>query len=148
MEQVRTASSTWSGDLLTGSGVVDSVSSGSFAHLPVSWAARTEGHGGKTSPEELLAAAHAACFSMALSNGLAKNGTVATRLDITCAVTFEKGAAGWKVAQSALTVTGLVPGIDQATFAELADAAKDGCPISGAMKGNVALTVKATLAAA
>ncbi|HEX7472762.1 MAG TPA: OsmC family peroxiredoxin [Candidatus Limnocylindrales bacterium] len=148
MQQVRTASSTWSGDLLSGSGVVSSVSSGSFAGLPVSWAARTEGHGGMTSPEELLAAAHAACFSMAFSNGLAKNGTVATRLDITCAVTFEKGDAGWKVAQSALTVTGVVPGIDQATFAELADAAKDGCPISGALKGNVALTVKATLGAA
>ena len=148
MHQIRTASSTWSGDLLTGSGVVNSVSSGSFAGLPVSWAARTEDHSGKTSPEELLAAAHAACFSMALSNGLAKNGTVATRLDITCAVTFEKVEAGWKVAQSALTVTGVVPGIDQATFAKLADAAKDGCPISGALKGNVALSVNATLTAA
>jgi len=148
MHQIRTASSTWSGDLLTGSGVVNSVSSGSFAGLPVSWAARTEDHSGKTSPEELLAAAHAACFSMALSNGLAKNGTVATRLDITCAITFEKGEAGWKVAQSALTVTGVVPGIDQATFAKLADAAKDGCPISGALKGNVALSVNATLTAA
>ncbi len=148
MEQVRTASATWSGDLLTGSGMVTYVTSGSIARLPVSWAARTEGHGGKTSPEELLAAAHAACFSMAFSNGLAKNGTVATRLDVTCAVMFEKGDTGWKVAQSALTVTGVVPGIDQAKFAELADAAKEGCPISGALKGNVALSVTATLAAA
>ena len=148
MHQIRTASSTWSGDLLTGSGMITGVTSGSFAGLPVSWAARTEDHSGKTSPEELLAAAHAACFSMALSNGLAKNGTVATRLDITCAITFEKGEAGWKVAQSALTVTGVVPGIDQATFAKLADAAKDGCPISGALKGNVALSVNATLTAA
>lgn len=147
MQQVRTASSTWSGDLLTGSGMITYVTSGSIARLPVSWAARTESHDGKTSPEELLAAAHAACFSMAFSNGLAKNGTVATRLDVTCAVTFEKGEAGWKVAQSALTVTGVVPGIDQGKFAELADAAKDGCPISGALKGNVALSVKATLAA-
>ena len=148
MKQVRTASSTWSGDLLTGSGMVTYVTSGSIARLPVSWAARTEDHGGKTSPEELLAAAHAACFSMAFSNGLAKNGTVATRLDVTCAVTFEKGEAGWKVAHSDLTVTGVVPGIDQAKFAELADAAKEGCPISGALKGNVALSVKATLASA
>jgi lipoyl-dependent peroxiredoxin len=148
MQQVRTASTTWNGDLLTGSGLITYVTSGSFARLPVSWAARTEGHDGKTSPEELLAAAHSACFSMAFSSGLAKNGTVATRLDVTCAVTFEKGEAGWKVAQSALTVTGVVPGIDQAKFAELAEAAKDGCPISGALKGNVVLTVKATLAAA
>jgi osmotically inducible protein OsmC len=148
MKQVRTASSTWSGDLLTGSGMITYVTSGSIARLPVSWAARTEDHGGKTSPEELLAAAHAACFSMAFSNGLAKNGTVATRLDVTCAVTFEKGDAGWKVAKSDLTVTGVVPGIDQAKFTELADAAKEGCPISGALKGNVALSIKATLAAA
>jgi osmotically inducible protein OsmC len=148
MQQIRTASATWNGDLLTGSGMITYVTSGSIARLPVSWAARTENHDGRTSPEELLAAAHAACFSMAFSNGLAKNGTVATRLDVTCAVTFEKGEAGWKVAGSALTVTGLVPGIDQATFARLADAAKDGCPISGALKDNVALSVKATLAAA
>ena len=148
MAVVRTASSTWSGDLLTGSGMITYVSSGSFARLPVSWAARTEEHNGKTSPEELLAAAHAACFSMAFSSRLAKNGTVATRLDITCAITFDKRESGWAVAQSALTVTGVVPGIDQATFAALADDAKENCPISVALKGNVALSVTATLAAA
>ena len=109
MHQIRTASSTWSGDLLTGSGMITGVTSGSFAGLPVSWAARTEDHGGKTSPEELLAAAHAACFSMAFSNGLAKNGTVATRLDITCAVTFEKVEAGWKVIQPLLDVWKALP---------------------------------------
>ena len=148
MAVVRTASSTWSGDLLTGSGMITYVSSGSIARLPVSWAARTEGHGGKTSPEELLAAAHASCFSMALSVRLARNGTTATRLDIRCEVTFDKQESGWKVSQSALTVTGVVPGIDQATFAALADDAKENCPISVALKGNVALSVTASLAAA
>jgi lipoyl-dependent peroxiredoxin len=146
MQQVRTASSTWSGDLLAGSGTITNVTSGSIAGLPVSWAARTEDHGGKTSPEELLAAAHASCFSMAFASRLAKNGTVATRLDITCVITFDKREAGWKVAESAITVTGVVPGIDQATFATIADDAKENCPISVALKGNVDLTVKATLA--
>ena len=148
MSAVRTASSTWSGDLASGSGIINGVSSGSFTNLPVSWAARTEGHGGKTSPEELLAAAHAACFSMAFSVRLGNNGTPATRLDVTAAVTFDKLEAGWKVTESALTVSGVVPGIDQATFAALADDAKENCPISVALRGNVALSVKATLAAA
>jgi osmotically inducible protein OsmC len=145
MSAVRTASSTWSGDLVSGSGMITYVSSGAIARLPVSWAARTERHDGKTSPEELVAAAHASCFSMAFSARLAKNGTTATRLDVTCAVTFDKLEAGWKVTESALTVTGVVPGIDQATFAALADDAKENCPISVALKGNVALSVKATL---
>jgi len=144
----RTASSTWSGDLVSGSGMITYVSSGAFARLPVSWAARTERHDGKTSPEELVAAAHASCFSMSFSGRLAKNGTVATRLDVTCEVTFDKLEAGWKVTKSALKVTGVVPGIDAATFARLADDAKENCPISTALKGNVALSVEATLAEA
>jgi osmotically inducible protein OsmC len=148
MSAVRTASSTWSGDLLTGSGMITYVTSGSIARLPVSWAARTENHGGKTSPEELVAAAHASCFSMAFSARLAKNGTTATRLDVTCAVTFDKVGDGWKVTESALTVTGVVPGIDAKTFTSLAEDAKENCPISVALKGNVALSVKATLASA
>jgi osmotically inducible protein OsmC len=146
MSAIRTASSTWSGDLVHGSGMITYVSSGSIARLPVSWSARTETHDGKTSPEELLAAAHAACFSMAFSGRLATNGTVATRLDVTCAVTFDKLETGWKVTQSALKVTGVVPGIDAATFATIAEAAKDNCPMSQALKGNVALSVEATLA--
>lgn len=146
MQQVRTASSTWDGDLLTGSGMITYVTSGSIARLPVSWAARTEGHDGKTSPEELVAAAHASCFSMAFASRLAKNGTTATRLDITCAVTFDKLDDGWKLTRSALKVSGIVPGIDGPTFARIADDAKENCPISIALKGNVELTVEATLA--
>jgi lipoyl-dependent peroxiredoxin len=146
MEAIRQASAVWEGDLLSGSGMVTYVSSGAYARLPVSWAARTEEANGKTSPEELLASAHASCFCMAFSNGLAKNGTPPTRLDATATVTFEKGDAGWSVKSSAITVSGIVSGIDAAKFAELAEGAKDGCPISRALKGNVELSVEATLA--
>ena len=140
-----TADVTWSGTLVAGAGAIDYVGSGAFSRQPISWAARTEDHNGKTSPEELLAAAHASCFAMALSSGLAKNNTPATSLSIRAAVTFDKTDSGWGIASSALTVHGDVPGLDQAKFAELADAAKEGCPVSRALKGNVALSVVATL---
>ena len=141
----RFAETTWIGDLVSGSGSINYVSSGSLTRLPVTWASRTEEHNGRTSPEELIAAAHAACFSMSFSGKLAKNGTPATKLDIKCVVSFDKGDAGWGISKSELAVRGTVPGIDQAKFAELADAAKDGCPVSQALKGNVALSVEATL---
>jgi osmotically inducible protein OsmC len=146
MDQTRRASVTWSGTLLDGSGTIEQVGSGAFGPLPVSWPARTEGSGGKTSPEELLAAAHAACFSMSLSGRLTRNGTPPDRLEVTAEVTFEKREAGWAVASSALSVLGTVPGVDLETFRSLAEGAKDGCPISGALKGNVALSVDARLA--
>jgi lipoyl-dependent peroxiredoxin len=146
MAATRRAEATWSGDLMTGSGAVSAVSSSVFSDLPVTWAARTEAPGGMTSPEELLAAAHAACFSMAFSNGLAKAGTPPTSLEVSAEVTFEKVEAGWKVASSALTVRGVVPGISAEDFRAAAETARDGCPISGALKGNVALSVEATLA--
>ena len=145
MGTTRFAETTWSGDLVSGSGSINYVSSGSLTRLPVTWASRTEEHNGRTSPEELIAAAHAACFSMAFSGKLARNGTPATKLDIKCVVSFDKGDAGWGISKSELAVRGTVPGIDQAKFAELADAAKDGCPVSQALKGNVALSVEATL---
>ena len=146
MAAVRTAEVSWSGDLATGSGTILYVSSGAITRLPVSWAARTEGHGGKTSPEELLAAAHASCFSMALSARLGKNGTPPENLQVTARVTFDNpGGAGWKVASSALAVRGRIPGIDEAKFRELAEDAKENCPISVALKGNVELSVEATL---
>lgn len=145
MAAVRHAEVVWNGDLTSGSGMITYVSSGAFTRLPVSWASRTEAHDGRTSPEELLAAAHAACFSMALSAGLARAGTPPTRLDVKAVVTFDKGDAGWKVASSALQVRGVVPGATAESFKAAAEAAKDGCPISGALKGNVALSVEATL---
>jgi osmotically inducible protein OsmC len=141
----RRAEATWSGDLFSGSGTVRAASTGLFTDLPVSWASRTEEPGGRTSPEELLAAAHAACYSMALSNGLAKAGQAPERLDVGAEVTFEKQDAGWSVTRSALTVRGRVPGMDAETFRQAAEAARDGCPISRALAGNVELSVEATL---
>jgi len=146
MAEQRHALVTWSGDLLSGAGTIDYVSSGVFSRMPVSWAARTGPHNGKTSPEELLAAAHASCFSMAFSARLAKNGTPATKLSIKAEVSFDNASGGWKVTTSHLVVRGDVPGIDAATFATIAEDAKDNCPISIALKGNVDLTVEATLA--
>jgi len=109
----------------------------------VSWAARAEDdHGGKTSPEELIAAAHAACFAMALSSGLAKDGHPPDRLEIAATVTFVPGTG---ITKSALTVIGSVPGIDEAAFEQAAQAAKEGCPVSSALKGNVELTLDARL---
>ena len=147
MAVLRRAAVIWHGNLTDGSGTITEVTSGAFGGLPVSWAARTEEANGKTSPEELLAAAHAACFSMAFSSRLAKNNTPAQRLDVSATVTFAKSDAGWGVASSVLAVSGVVPGIDAGTYRSLAEAAKDGCPISGALKGNVAISVEATLAA-
>jgi lipoyl-dependent peroxiredoxin len=141
MAAVRRAEATWEGDLLSGSGHVKSATSGAFGELPVTWAARTESSEGKTSPEELLAAAHAACFSMAFSNILAKAGTPPERLNVSAEVTFDKVGDGWKVVSSALRVEGRVPGSDETSFREAAEKARDGCPISGALKGNVELTV-------
>jgi lipoyl-dependent peroxiredoxin len=145
MAITRSAQVTWSGDLLSGNGTIDYVSSGAFSRQPVTWASRTEEHNGKTSPEELVASAHAACYSMAFSAGLARNGTPPTRLDVKAVVTFDKTDAGWRITRSDLWVRGTVEGIDEAKFVELANAAKDGCPISQALKGNVELAVDAAL---
>jgi osmotically inducible protein OsmC len=145
MTETRFASVVWNGGLTDGSGMITYLSSGVVSRLPISWASRTSAHDGKTSPEELLAAAHASCFSMALSSRLAKNGTAATQLDVKAEVAFEQGDSGWKVASSTLTVRGDVPGIDEARFRELAEDAKDNCPISQAIKGNVELRVDASL---
>jgi osmotically inducible protein OsmC len=147
MAAIRRADAHWQGDLLTGSGTVSAGTSGVFTDLPVTWASRTEEPDGRTSPEELVAAAHAACFQMAFSNGLAKTGHPAERLDVSATVTFDETDAGWSVVSSALTVRGRVPGIDAEGFRAAADAAKDDCPISRALKGNVALSVEATLEA-
>jgi osmotically inducible protein OsmC len=147
MAEVRTASTVWTGDLASGSGMITYVGSGVFSRLPITWASRTEAHNGKTSPEELLAAAHASCFSMALASRLGKNGTPADRMDVTAKVTFDKTDAGWGIARSDLTVTVKAAGLDAAKLAELAEDAKDKCPVSRALAGNVAVSVTATLTA-
>lgn len=145
MTAIRRAEAAWDGDLLTGRGTVTAVSSGAFRDLPVSWAARTEAPEGRTSPEELIAAAHAACFEMALSGALARGGTPPEHLDVSATVTFDKTDAGWRVVSSALAVRGRVPGIDADGFRAAAEATRDGCPVSQALKGNVALSVEAVL---
>lgn len=130
---------------MEGNGVVSATTSGTFNDLSVSWKARTEEPGGSTSPEELVAAAHASCFSMALSAGLSGDGTPPTKLEVDATVTFNNVGGGWKVTSSALKVSGNVPGLDAAGFQSAAEAAKDGCPISQMMTGNVSLSVEATL---
>ncbi|MDO8689399.1 MAG: OsmC family peroxiredoxin [Dehalococcoidia bacterium] len=145
MAAVRQAEAIWRGDLMSGSGVVSAGSSHVFEQLPVSWAARTEDAGGRTSPEELIAAAHASCFAMALSAGLGRAGVKPERLEVSAKVTFDNAGGNWKVVSSALTVRGLVPGMDAAAFSRAAGDAKDNCPVSQALKGNVGLSVEATL---
>ncbi len=147
MPAVRRADVVWEGDLASGSGTVSASSSGAFHDLPVTWAARTENPDGKTSPEELVAAAHAACYSMAFSAGLGRAGHAPTKLDVSAEVTFDRVDGGWRVKSSHLVVRGHVPGMDADAFRQAAEAAKDGCPISQALKGNVELSVDATLVA-
>jgi osmotically inducible protein OsmC len=139
----RTANVTWNGSLLEGSGRIERVGSGSFGPLDVTWASRTEEPGGRTSPEELIAAAHAACFSMALSGGLAKAGSPPERLETSATVTFVPGTG---ITKSALTVRGTVPGMDEAAFREAAEAAKEGCPVSQALAAVPEITLDASLA--
>lgn len=145
MAATREARAVWNGDLLSGTGAVSAVSSAKFTDLPVSWSARTEAPGGKSSPEELLAAAHASCFAMAFSAGLSRGGNKPNRLEVRSRVTFDKVGDSWTVVSSELEVSGDVPGIDPAAFTRAAEDAKDNCPISRALKGNVKLSVRATL---
>lgn len=143
MAAVRTATVTWNGDLASGEGSV-TAGSGVFTDIPVSWPSRIEPQG-PTSPEELLAAAHAACYAMAFSGGLARRGTPPEHLHVEAEVTFDKVGDGWGVTSSRLTVLGHVDGISHEDFAAAAQDAKDGCPISSALKGNLEITVDATL---
>jgi lipoyl-dependent peroxiredoxin len=140
----RRADVTWNGSLLEGHGTIRSTTSGALPELGVSWAARSEDEtGGKTSPEELIAAAHAACFSMALSAGLAKAGTPPEELQTSATVTFQPGEGITKIA---LTVAGRVPGIDAAAFEEAAQGAKQNCPVSKALAAVPEITLDARLA--
>lgn len=139
----RTANVTWSGSLLDGAGTIESVESGAFGPLEVTWASRAEEPDGRTSPEELIAAAHAACFSMALSHGLAQAGSPPQRLETSATVTFVPGTGITKIA---LSVRGSVPRLDEAAFLEKAREAKETCPVSKALAAVPEITVDATLA--
>jgi lipoyl-dependent peroxiredoxin len=142
MAAERRADVVWKGSLLEGSGTVTRTGSGALPELPVTWGSRTESSEGRTSPEELIAAAHAACFSMALSHALAQAGNAPERLETSATVTFVPGTG---ITKAALTVKGRVPGIDEGAFREAAEDAKVNCPVSGALKGNVELEVDAQL---
>ncbi|HEU5263944.1 MAG TPA: OsmC family peroxiredoxin [Gaiellaceae bacterium] len=139
----RTANVTWSGSLTEGDGTIESVGSGAFGPLDVTWASRAEDSNGLTSPEELIAAAHAACFSMALSHGLANAGTPPDRLETSATVTFVPGTG---ITKSALAVRGTVPGMDEGAFLEAANAARENCPVSKALAAVPEITLEATLA--
>jgi osmotically inducible protein OsmC len=139
----RTATVTWKGSLMEGEGTIESVGSGAFGPLDVTWASRTEEPGGRTSPEELIAAAHASCFSMALSGALARAGSAPERLETSATVTFVPGTG---ITKSALRVRGSVPGMDEATFVQHAEQAKEGCPVSKALAALPEITLDAALA--
>jgi len=139
----RKAEVVWQGDLMNGSGTIQSVTSGAIGPLDVSWPSRAEEPNGKTSPEELIAAAWAACFAMALSNGLAKAGNPPEKLETSATVTFQPGEG---ITKGALTVRGSVPGMDEDAFRAAADEAKKNCPVSQALAGIPDVTLEASLA--
>jgi lipoyl-dependent peroxiredoxin len=142
MATERHAEVVWQGDLMNGSGTIGVVGSGAFGPLDVSWASRAEEPNGKTSPEELIAAAWSACFAMALSNGLAKGGTPPERLTTSATVTFQPGQG---ITKGALSVRGAVPGLDADGFRAAADDAKRNCPVSKALAGIPDVTLDAAL---
>ena len=138
----RSASAVWHGDLFSGNGTVSATSSGLFTDAGVTWASRTEEPGGKTSPEELIAAAHAACFCMALSNELSSRGHPPAGLEVAATCTFKPGQG---ITTMAITVRADVPGVDEAGFREGLDAAIGSCPVSNALRNNVDIQVDGAL---
>jgi lipoyl-dependent peroxiredoxin len=142
MATERKATVTWRGDLLSGSGQIDEVSSGAISGLAVTWKSRSEEPGGLTSPEELIAAAHATCFSMALSSGLARDDHAPEQLDTSATVTFQPPEGITKIA---LTVDGRVPRIDEEQFQRAAEQAKEDCPVSRALASVPEITLEAHL---
>ncbi len=140
----RRVHATWEGNLSRGKGKITGAS-GAFQDFDVTWASRTERSDGMTSPEELIAAAHASCYSMQLSNELDEAGTPPERLDVDAVATLDDTEAGLKMTSMDLTVRGVVPGVDQSEFEKAAQAAKEGCPVSKALWGNVEITLEAKL---
>jgi osmotically inducible protein OsmC len=139
----RRANVVWNGNLFQGSGTLDLVSSEAVQGLPVTWASRTERPDGKTSPEELIAAAHASCYAMAFSNTLAEQGNEPEELDVSAVCTFDFGQG--KVTSSVLNVRGRVPGLDEEGFKKAAEQGEQNCPVSNALRGNVDIQVNASL---
>jgi lipoyl-dependent peroxiredoxin len=142
----RRADAVWEKDLIHGSGRV-TLASRALPEFPVTWASRTEEPGGKTSPEELLAAAQASCYAMALSATLGRKGTPPTRLNVSAEASFDRVGEGFKVTTMAINVAGKVPGVDQSKFQEIAREAEKGCPIANAIRNNVQISLSARLEA-
>ena len=141
----RNAHATWEGDLRGGSGRFDT-GSGAISGEEVTYASRFEDSGGKTSPEELIAAAHATCLSMALAGGLAKAGHPPTRLETDAVATLDQAEGGFRITSMRLSVRGEVDGIDEDAFRAAAEEAKEGCPVSNALADSIEITLEATLA--
>ncbi|MGI8910234.1 MAG: OsmC family peroxiredoxin [Rubrobacteraceae bacterium] len=140
----RRADVVWRGDLPTGSGSLDLASSGALKGVNISWATRTESPDGDTSPEELIAGAHAGCYAISLSNVLAEGGNEAEQLDVSATCTFDVGSI--KITTVVLDVRGKVPGLDEEGFRSAKEEAEQACPVSNALRGNVDIQVNATLA--
>jgi osmotically inducible protein OsmC len=141
----RVARAVWKGTLLEGRGELTAESSQVMVGVPVTWPARTEEPAGRTSPEELLAAAHATCYSMSLSNVLAKQDTPADTLDVRATCSADKTDAGFRVQSMDLEVIGIVPGLNQSGFEKAAREAEEACPISITLRGNIEIRVRAEL---
>jgi len=140
----RHAAARWSGSLTEGGGTF-TLGTEVLRDAPITWRARTESGEATTSPEELIAAAHASCYAMALSNTLSQNGHTPERLDVTAEVTASLTSEGLKIVRSELSVRGRVPGLDQAAFEDWAQKGEQGCPVSNALRGSLEITVAATL---
>ena len=145
MATKSSAEAVWQGDLPSGRGEV-STRSGVLRDQEITWAARVERTDETTSPEELLAAAHAACFAMAFSHALAQAGEPAERLEVQASLTFDRAGEGYRITAAELSVRGRAAGVDEERFAELAQEAGEGCPVSQALAGNVEIVVDASLA--
>jgi lipoyl-dependent peroxiredoxin len=137
----RNAVIVWDGSLAKGSGTLSS-GSGALANLAVTWASRTEAPGGKTSPEELIAAAHASCFAMALALTLGENDAPPERLEVSAACTLDEVDGAPKITAGDLVVTARVPGLDDSGFERLARRAANLCPVSNALRGNVEISIR------
>ncbi len=146
MAAVRTARSVWTGDIMNGGAQVSAITSGTFTDMDVTLPTRSGESEGNTSPEELMAASHASCYSMALSAGLSRAGTPPDTLDVSASVTFDMVDGTPTVVSSVLTVSGSVPGVSEEEFVAAAEAAKDGCPVSRALAGVEISLASASLA--
>jgi osmotically inducible protein OsmC len=142
---VREAEVVWHGNLARGSGTISAASSGSFVELPFTNASRIADPEGKTSPEELLAAAHAACFGTSFAGELARAGTPPERLAVRCTITMDEVGIGHRIVASGIAVRGVVPGTDAASFAQVAEVADAGCPFSALIRASATVTVETTL---